>query len=100
MLKLKPLYDRVLIRRDEPFLTHKGIHIPTLHATKQQSATVLAVGEGHINPEGVLIPLRVKEGDRILIGEYNGIVIMDSAEPNDTLTVMIREEEILGWIKG
>ena len=96
-MKLKPLYDRVLIRRDDPTTELKGILIPNLHAIQVQSATVLAVGEGRINPEGKIIPLRIKKGDRILIGQYNGTPIANPDDPLDVMTVMIREEEILGY---
>jgi len=99
LLKHRPLYDRVLVRRDDPELKSSGgLHIPTMHAEKQQFATVVAVGEGRINPEGKIIPLRVKEGDRVLLGKYSGTIIQDPDNPSDNLTLMIREEEILGWV--
>jgi len=97
-LKHRPLYDRVLVRRDDPETMSGRLHIPAMHAEKQQIATVLAVGEGRILPDGKMVPLIVKVGDRVLLGKYSGTVIQDPNDPNDNLTVMIREEEILGRV--
>ena len=98
-MKHRPLYDRVLVRRDDPETeTAGGLHIPDMHTEKQQIATVMAVGEGRILPDGKIKPLMVKVGDRVLLGKYSGTIIQNPDDPNDNLTVMLREEEILGRI--
>ena len=70
---LRPLHDRVLIRRlEEQDEKHGSIIIPDTAKEKPQEGKVIAVGTGKVTEEGKKLPLTVKEGDRILFGKYSG----------------------------
>jgi chaperonin GroES len=94
--KLTPLHDRILVRRVEAEETARGgIIIPDTAKEKPQQGVVVAVGTGK-REKGELIPLAVKEGDRILFGKYSGNeVVIDEEE-----LVIMREEEVLGILSG
>ena len=92
-MKLRPLHDRVLVKRLEEQETMRGgIVIPDSAKEKPQQAEVVAVGKGKLNDEGELVPLTVKAGDRILFGKYSGSDI--KLDGNEYL--ILREDEILG----
>jgi chaperonin GroES len=92
-MKLRPLHDRVLVRRLEDKETmHGSIVIPDSAKEKPQQAEVVAIGKGKLNDDGELIPLTVKAGDRILFGKYSGSDI--KLEGSEYL--ILREDEILG----
>ena len=92
-MKLRPLHDRVLVKRLEDKETmHGSIVIPDSAKEKPQQAEVVAIGKGKLNDDGELIPLTVKAGDRILFGKYSGSDI--KLEGNEYL--ILREDEILG----
>jgi chaperonin GroES len=92
-MKLRPLHDRVLVKRlEEQEQSRGGIIIPDSAKEKPQQAEVVAVGNGKLNDEGEIIPLVVKAGDRILFGKYGGSEIR--IEGQDYL--ILREDEILG----
>jgi chaperonin GroES len=94
-MKLRPLHDRVLVKRlEEEEQSRGGIIIPDSAKEKPQQAEVVAVGNGKLNDEGEIIPLVVKAGDRILFGKYGGSEIR--VEGQDYL--ILREDEILGVI--
>src|SRR5580765_2646715 len=94
-LKMKPLSDRVLIKRMEPEETAKGgIIIPDTAKEKPMEARVVAVGVGRLNDSGRRIELEVKAGDRVLIGKYTGTEV----RIEDVEHVIVREEEILGIV--
>jgi chaperonin GroES len=95
-MKVKPLHDRILIKRVEEKETVKGgIIIPDTAKEKPQEGEVIAVGGGKKTEEGKVIPLDVKAGDRILFGKYSGTEIkIDEQE-----FLIIREEEVLGIIE-
>jgi chaperonin GroES len=94
-MKLRPLHDRVLVRRLEDKETMRnGIIIPDSAKEKPQQAEVVAVGKGKLNDDGELVPMTVKSGDRILFGKYSGSDI--KLEGNEYL--ILREDEILGVI--
>ncbi len=95
-MKVKPLYDRVLVKRYEPAEEMKGgIIIPDTAREKPMEGEVVAVGEGRLLEDGSLRPLQVKVGDRVLVGKYAGTEFeIDGVEH-----VVVREEEILGIIK-
>jgi chaperonin GroES len=94
-LKMKPLNDRVLIKRMEPEETAKGgIIIPDTAKEKPMEARVVAVGVGRLNDSGKRIELEVKAGDRVLIGKYTGTEV----RIEDVEHVIVREEEILGIV--
>jgi chaperonin GroES len=92
-MKLRPLHDRVLVKRlEEQEQSRGGIIIPDSAKEKPQQAEVVAVGNGKLNEEGEIVPLVVKAGDRILFGKYGGSEIR--VEGQDYL--ILREDEILG----
>jgi chaperonin GroES len=91
--KIKPLHDRVLVRRIEmDNTTPAGIIIPDAAKEKAQTGKVFAVGQGRITGEGKTIPVAVKEGDIVFFGKYAG------TEAGDEYLI-IREEEILGVVQ-
>jgi chaperonin GroES len=96
-MKVKPLHDRILIKRVEEKETVKGgIIIPDTAKEKPQEGEVIAVGGGKKTEEGKVIPLDVKAGDRILFGKYSGTEIkIDEQE-----YLIIREDEVLGIIEA
>ena len=95
-MKIRPLYDRVLIKRvEEETKTKGGIIIPDTAKEKPQEGEVVAVGEGRILENGKISSLDVKKGDRILFGKYSGTEIkLDGVEH-----LIIKEEDILGVIQ-
>ncbi|HEV2350054.1 MAG TPA: co-chaperone GroES [Terriglobia bacterium] len=96
-MKVRPLHDRILIKRIEEKETVKGgIIIPDTAKEKPQEAEVIAVGNGKKNEEGKVVPLDVKAGDRILFGKYSGTEIKLDGEE----FLIIREEEVLGVIEA
>ena len=96
-MKIRPLHDRVIVKRlDEEKKTASGIVIPDTAAEKPDQGEVMAVGKGKLSDEGVLVPLEVKVGDRILFGKYSG---QEVRLKGDELLVM-REEDILGVVEG
>jgi chaperonin GroES len=93
MSKVKPLRDRVLVRRiEEGEQKVGGIIIPDSAKEKPQQAEVVAVGSGRILENGDRMPLDVKAGDKVLVGKWSGTdVKIDGAE-----YLIVKEEEILG----
>jgi chaperonin GroES len=91
--KFSPLYDRVLVKRvEEVSVTEGGIFIPETAKEKPYEGVIVATGTGRINENGILFPLAVSAGDRVLFGKYAGVEIRVD---NEDLLIM-REEEILG----
>jgi len=94
-MKIKPLADRILIKRIEQEEVRKGgILIPDTAKEKPQEAEVMAVGPGKLDEHGKRIPLEVKVGDRILIGKYAGTEVTVEGEDH----LIMREEEVLAVI--
>ena len=94
-MKVKPLYDRILVRRLDPKEEVKGgIIIPDTAKEKPMEGKVVAVGEGKLDKAGKHIPLQVKVGDKVLIGKYSG----QEVKIDDIEHVIIREDEVLGII--
>jgi chaperonin GroES len=92
---VKPLSDRVLVKRLEPEQKAKsGIIIPDTAKEKPLEGKVVSVGAGRLDDNGKRIALEVKIGDRILIGKYIGTEV----KIDDVEHVIVREEEILGII--
>ena len=92
-MKVKPLGDRVLIKRVEPEETKKGgIIIPDTAKEKPMEGKVMAVGAGKYDENGKRITMDVKKGDRVLIGKYAGTEF----KLDDDDHVIVREDEILG----
>jgi chaperonin GroES len=92
-MTFRPLHDRVLIKRIEDQETMKGgIIIPDTAKEKSQEGEVISVGTGKTLENGSIVPLEVKEGDRILFGKYSGTEI--KVQGQDCL--ILREDEIVG----
>jgi len=94
-MKIRPLYDRIVVKRTEEQETLKGgIIIPDTAKEKPQEGEVVAVGKGKRLEEGKMVPLDVQAGDRILFGKYSGSEIKVDGEE----LLIIREDEVLGII--
>jgi len=92
---VKPLHDRVLVKRMEPEQKVKsGIIIPDTAKEKPLEGKVVAVGAGRLDDNGKRVAPEVKAGDRVLIGKYIGTEV----KIDDVEHVIVREEEILGII--
>ena len=95
-MKIRPLGDRILVKRLEgEEKTKGGIIIPDSAKEKPIEATVVAVGNGKANKDGKLRPLDVKAGDRILFGKYSGAEVKLDGEEH----LILREEEVLAIIE-
>jgi chaperonin GroES len=95
-MKIRPLQDRVIVKRvEEEEMTKGGIIIPDTAKEKPQEGKVIAVGKGKITEDGKVIPLDVKAGDRILFGKYAGTEIKVEGEEH----LIMREDDILGIIE-
>ena len=97
-MKIRPLQDRVIVKRLEEAVekTKGGIIIPDTAKEKPQHGKVIAVGKGKVNEDGKVLPLDVKVGDRILFGKYSGSEIKIDGEEH----LIMREEDILGVVEG
>jgi len=92
-MKIRPLYDRIVVKRiEEQETVRGGIIIPDSAKEKPQEGEVVAVGQGKRLEDGKLVPLDVKVGDRILFGKYSG---SDIKLDGDEYMIM-REDEVLG----
>jgi chaperonin GroES len=94
-LGVRPLHDRILVRRmAEEEKTAGGIIIPETAKEKPQRGEIVAAGNGRITEEGKNLPLEVKVGDKVLFGKYSGTELKLNGEEY----LMMREEDILGII--
>lgn len=92
-MKVKPLGDRVLVKRVDPEeKVRGGIIVPDTAKEKPMEGKVIAVGKGKRDEGGEIIPMEVKKGDRVLIGKYAGTEF----KLDDQEHVIVREDEILG----
>jgi len=95
-MKLRPLHDRVIVERlEEEEKTGGGIIIPDTAKEKPQRGRVIAVGKGKVLENGQVIPLAVKEGDRVLFGKYAGADIKIEGDEH----LIMREDDILAIIE-
>ncbi|MCW5889623.1 MAG: co-chaperone GroES [bacterium] len=97
-MKIRPLHDRVVVKRLEQDLekTKGGIIIPDTAKEKPQQGKVVAIGKGKVNEDGKTFPLDVKVGDTILFGKYSGSEIKVDGEEH----LIMREEDILAILEG
>ena len=94
--KLRPLHDRVLIKRlEEQDEKHGSIIIPDSAKEKPQEGKVVAVGTGKVTEDGKTLPLTVKTGDRILFGKWSGSEVKIDGEE----LLIMKEEDILGILE-
>jgi chaperonin GroES len=96
-MKFRPLHDRVVVRRlDSEEKTKGGIIIPDTAKEKPQEGEVIAVGPGARDEAGKLVPLDVKEGDRILFGKWSGTEVKIDGED----LLIMKESDIMGVIEA
>ena len=95
-LKLRPLYDRIVVKRlDVKEQVRGGIIIPDSAKEKPQEAEVIAVGDGKYDDNGKRIKLDVKKGDKVLIGKYSG----NEIKLEDVEYTILREDEVLAIVE-
>jgi chaperonin GroES len=95
-MKMRPLHDRILVKRvEEENKTKGGIIIPDTAKEKPQEGKVIAVGSGRVTDDGKLVALEVKKGDRVLFGKYSGSEVQIEGEEH----LIIREEDVLAIIE-
>ncbi len=91
--QLRPLHDRILVKRiEEDKVQRGGIIIPDTAKEKPQQGEVIALGTGTVTDDGKKIPLAVKAGDRILFGKYSG----SEVKLDGTEYLIMKEEDVLG----
>lgn len=96
-MKIKPLHDRILVKRVEAEEEFRGgIVIPDTAKEKPQEGEVVAVGDGKVLENGQKLPLAVQQGDRILFGKYSGTEV----KIDDEEYLIMREDEVLGVLVG
>jgi len=96
-MNIRPLYDRIVVRRLEEQETKVGgLFIPDSAEEKPQEGEVVAVGKGKRMEDGKVVPLDVQAGDRILFGKYSGSEIRIDGEE----LLIMREDEVLGVLEG
>jgi chaperonin GroES len=97
MLKLRPLHDRVVIRRIEEQEQKVGsLYIPDTAKEKPQEGEVIAVGDGRVLEDGTRLPLDLPAGDRVLFGKYSGTEV----KVGDEELLIMRESDVLGVVEG
>jgi chaperonin GroES len=95
-MKIRPLHDRIIVKRIEgEEKTKGGIIIPDTAKEKPQEGKVIAVGKGKVTEDGKLQPMEVQKGDRILFGKYSGSEIKIEGDEH----LIIREEDVLGILE-
>jgi chaperonin GroES len=96
-MKIRPLQDRILVKRLEAETRTKGgLYIPDSAKEKPIEGLVIAVGGGKVGDDGKVRPVDVKAGDKILFGKYSGTEV----KIEDVEHLIIREEDILGVIEN
>lgn len=94
-MKIRPLGDRLLVKREDPSETVRGgIIIPDSAKEKPQEGKVVAVGKGRLDEDGKRIAMEVKKGDRILMGKYAGTEVKLDGEEH----IIMREDDVLAVI--
>ncbi len=95
-MKVRPLHDRILVKRlDQEAKSKGGIIIPDTAKEKPMEGRVIAVGTGKVSDEGVVTPLDVKKGDRILFSKYSGSEIKIDGDEH----LIVREDDILAVLE-
>lgn len=95
-MKIRPLQDRIIVKRiDEEETTKGGIIIPDTAKEKPQEGKVIAVGKGKVLEDGKVQPLDVKKGNRVLFSKYSGTEVNIEGEEH----LIIREDDVLGVIE-
>ena len=95
-MKIRPLHDRLIVKRlEEEEKTKGGIIIPDTAKEKPIEGKVIAVGQGRMNKDGKKVPMDVKKGDRILFAKYGGTEVKIDEEEH----LMMREDDVLAIIE-
>lgn len=95
-MKIRPLQDRILVKRlREEEKTKGGIIIPDTAKEKPQEGKVVAVGKGKVLDDGKVVPIEVKVGDKILFSKYSGTEVKIEGEEH----LIVKEEDILGIVE-
>jgi chaperonin GroES len=95
--KIKPLHDRIIVKRiEEQEQIRGGIYIPDTAKEKPQEGEVIAAGPGKVLENGTKLEMGVKAGDRVLFGKYSGTEIKLDGEEY----LILREDDVLGIIEG
>ena len=95
-MKIRPLYDRILVKRiEEQNKTAGGLFIPDTAKEKPQEALVVAVGNGKVIEDGSLRKLEIKAGDKILFSKYSG----NEIKIDGTEHLILREDDILAVLE-
>ena len=95
-MKVKPLHDRVIVKRvEEEEKTKGGIIIPDTAKEKPVEGVIMAVGEGKVSDDGKKIALEVKAGDKVLFGKYAGTEIQIDGEEH----LIMREDDIIAIVE-
>jgi chaperonin GroES len=95
-MKIRPLQDRVIVKRiEEEEKTKGGIIIPDTAKEKPSEGKVIAVGAGKVTDDGKKLPMDVKVGDRVLFGKYSGMEIKIEGEEH----LIMREDDIMGIVE-
>ena len=95
-MKIRPLHDRVIVKRmEEEEKTKGGIIIPDTAKEKPVEGKVIAVGSGKVLENGKKVPLQVKEGDRILFGKYSGTEVKIEGEEH----LIMKEDDIIAIVE-
>lgn len=95
-MKIRPLQDRVIVKRIDERKTAGGIVIPETAGEKPQRGVIQAIGPGKFNNNGTLQKMEVKVGDEILFGKYSGTEVKIGGED----LLVMREEDIMGIIEA
>jgi chaperonin GroES len=96
IMKVRPLRDRIIVKRlEEEEKTKGGIIIPDTAKEKPIEGRVIAVGDGKVKEDGTKIPMEIKKGDRVLFAKYGGTEIKIDGEEH----MMMREDDILAIIE-
>ncbi len=96
-MKIRPLHDRVIVRRlEEERKTASGIVIPDSATEKPDQGEILSVGKGKVGDDGKVRALEVKVGEKVLFGKYSGQSVKISGEE----LLVMREEDIMGVVEG
>jgi len=96
-MQIRPLYDRIIVRRlEQQKQTASGIVIPDTAGEKPEQGEVIAVGSGRLLQDGTVRPLQVKTGEKVLFGKYAG----QTVKLDDQEYLVLREEDVLGIIES
>ncbi|MFM0268656.1 co-chaperone GroES [Paraburkholderia sediminicola] len=96
-MKIRPLYDRVIVKRiEQQRTTASGIVIPDSAAQKPEQGEVIAVGDGRLLQDGTRRPLQLNVGDQVLFGKYAGQTVKVDGEE----LLVMREEDVMGVLES